>query len=448
MTPYRRSVLILAATAAILSHAAYAVTEKEAAAAERAGNFAAAASAYRTLVAQNPRSVSLRLQLADALAKDRRWDEAVAEYETVLRLQPDNAVAQRGIGTVRRWQGHLDEARIAYNRARAMSPNDPSAVLGLAATHALDRDFAGARKLYDEAARKWPQDTEVRQAAYDFRRRASPRVYVFLEDDLSFEARQVGGAAPVGAREEFGAEYQEESSLQSATGAKVYTRTDQKLLYTHFFGFQHALDASMRRSSYEYAQPVTAFSAIDGFEEYRVRYTFPLIPEQVAALRYTLRPTTLKLSQQSFNSHKLEAELTSRWTPRFQTLLGTGWLRDLDENATTTSNLRNSNLVKAGFQADVNNRIQVSGKYITNPDLDNTIDDMLILQADYIFTPLISGLARYRADNYKQGADQTSYYFGLRFVPDSHWWTEFGAKFVERGAADGAYALASVVYRF
>lgn len=450
MTQRRHSyvLILVAAATAILAQTAYAVTEKEAAEAARGGDFAAAASAYQTLVAQNPKSVSLRLQLADVLAKDRRWDQAVAEYGAVLKLQPNNTEAQRSIGTVRRWQGLMDEARRAYEKARAMDPKDPSAVLGLAATHSLDHDFAGAQKLYDEATQKWPQDGEVKQAAYDFRRQANPRVYVFYEDDLSFQTRQGGVAAPFGAREEIGAETQEESSLQSSTKAKIYVRTDKKLLYTHFFGLQHALDASARQSQYEYNQPVTGFGAIDNFREYRIRYTFPVTREQVVALRYTLRPTTLQLSQQSFNSHKLEAEVSSQWTPRFQTVLGTGWLRDLDGNAITTADLKNNSLLKAGFQVDVADRFQVSGKYITNPDLDNSIDSTRILQADYTFTGTLSGLARYRYDDYKQSADQTGYYLGLRFVPDSHWWTEFGAKSVERGTAKGTYALASVVYHF
>jgi Flp pilus assembly protein TadD len=412
-----------------------------------AERFSEAVEVLRGVVAKQPESVRLRLKLAEALAADRQWNDAVTEYQAVLNRQPNNTEALRGLGQVRRWQGHLPEARQAYEKAWAVAPNDAEVQLGLAATYRLDHDFPAAQKLYDEAQKKWPHDNDVQQAGYSFARERNPRVYLFFEDDLSFETRQLGMAVPFGAREEFGLEHQEEKRLQYQTGAETYSRTDSKLVYTHFLGLNHSLDADLRHAKYKYVAPATDFTAIDSFEEYRVRYTFPIVPEQVAAVRYSARPTTL-VNSRNFTAHKLEAQITSQWTPRFQTLLGTGWLRDLDPNATSTSNMKSNSLVKAGVQADITNRFQVSAKYITNPDLDNTVDDTTLLQADYTFTGTVSGLVRHRADDYKQGNDQTSVYFGLRYVPNSHFWSEFGFKRVERGAYSSTDPLLSLVYRF
>ena len=430
---------------------AHADTEQDAEDAASRGDFASAASAYEQLVAEYPASVALRLDFADALKGDRQWERAVDEYKSVIKRQPQNTEAMLGLGTVHRWQGNLDEAKRSYEKARELAPHNSIILLGLADTYALDHDYVEADKLYEQAQQLWPGDSAVQQAAYDFRRQRNPRLYLFWENDLSFEARQTGVILPFAAREEVGAEYQEETSIAPGLGnAKIYTRSDKKLFYTHYFGRNHMLDFSARASQYSYNVPDSAlgYSAIDTYGEYRVRYTMPFTPEQVFAVRYTARPTTLKLTQDNFTAHKLEAELNSRWHPRFSTLLGGGWLRELDSNASSISELTNRSLFKAGVQWDATNRLSLGAKYITNPDLDNSMTSTAIAEASYSFSDTWSAIGRYRADDYKNGSDQTGYYLAARFVPSSKWWSEIGLKHAERGTMSGNYGLASVSYRF
>lgn len=448
-----RTLATLALGCAVVCFAAvaHADMEDDAAAAVRRGDFAAAASAYEQLVADNPTSVALRLELANALEKDHQWDRAVAEYETVLKRQPRNVEALLAIGTLRRWQGNIGEAKRTYEQMRVLTPEEPRGLLGLAATYALDHDFVSAEKYYEQAETMWPGDSGVQRAAYDFRRQRNPRLYFFWESDLSFEAHQAGAILPFGAREEIGAEFQDETSLAPQLGnAKIYTRRDQKIFYTHYFGRNNMLDVSARTSVYQYHVPdsLLGYASIDTYEEYRARYTVPLTQEQVFSVRYTIRPTTLKLSQDSFNAHKVETELNSRWKPAFSTLLGIGWLRDLDSNATTASQLTDRSLAKVGFQWDATGRLSLGAKYITNPDLDNSMNATAIAEGSYSLTDSWSVLGRYRTDDYKTGADQTSYYLAVRFVPNSNWWSEIGLKYAARGSASGNYGLASVSYRF
>lgn len=445
-----RALATLTLLAASLS--AYAdVSQQEAARLAREGHFKEAVEMYRTLLSKNPTSIGLRMDLADNLARDRQWEAAIAEYEAILRRQPNNAEALRGLATVRRWQGHVAEAKQAYQRARAADANSVDAKLGLAATYELDHDFTAARQHYDEAQKKWPADAAVQRAADDFRHRTNPRVYLFYEDDLSFRTEQLGLMVPAGGRDELGVEGQRETRFLYLTGDKTYERDDLKFLYTHFFGLNHTLDASAKRSAYHYEVPVppggTFSSAIDTYEEYRIRYTHPITPEQVTALRYTARPTTLVYGQ-SFLSHKVEVELRSAWTPRWRTLLGTGWLRDLAESPTSETDLQNYTLVKLGFEVDPTNELTLGARYVTNPDLDNTVDSMVIAEASYSIGGPFSALLRYRADDYKLGDDQSSLYAGLRYVPNAQLWSEFGLKYVERGPADGYYPLVSLVYNF
>jgi Flp pilus assembly protein TadD len=445
------AVLTLASTLVSIPVGAGADTEDDAAEAVRRNDFSTAVYAYEQLVAENPTSVALRLELANALEKDRQWERAVSEYKKVLKRQPQNTQALLGIGTVRRWQGNIDEARRTYERVRAAAPQEPSGLLGLASTYALDHDYANAEASYAQAEKLWPGDSGVQQAAYDFRRQRNPRLYLFWESDLSFEARQGGVILPFGAREEIGAEYQDETSLAPQLGdSRIYTRRDRKLFYTHYFRRNNMLDVSARTSAYQYhiADSSLGYSSIDTYEEYRARYTMPLTQEQVFSVRYTIRPTVLKLSQDRFNAHKLETELNSRWHPSFSTLLGIGWLRDLGSNASTASQLTDRSLAKAGFQWDASSRLSLGAKYITNPDLDNSMNSTSIFEGAYSLSDVWSVLGRHRTDDYKSGSDQTAYYLAVRFVPNSNWWSEVGLKYVERGSASGNYGLASVSYRF
>lgn len=447
----------LACALLVAAACAWGATAEEAARLAREGRLEAAITAYRALVEDKPRDVALRLALADALSKDRRWGDALAEYETALKLSPGNVEAMQSIGTIRRWQGHIGESAQAFERARAAAPRDSSAQLGLAATYVLDHDFSRARQLYEDAAKKWPDDGAVRRDAYDFRRQTTPRVYLYYENDLSFQTRLGGFVVPFGSREEVGYEHQQEQRFLSTTGEHTYTRTDDRALYTHTFGYKRTLETLLRYSSYSYepaAQPtpppppqVFFTTAIDWFTEARVRYAHPFTPEQVASVRYTARPTTL-VSGQSFVSQKIEADIESQWNPRLQTTFGTGLLHDLPSNATSASDLTNQVLWRLGAQYVITDRADVSLRYITNPDLDSTIYATTVVQAGYTLTETFSGIARWRYDDYKVDANQTAYYVGVRITPSSHLWSEFGVKYVKREPRDGFFGLASLILRF
>jgi tetratricopeptide (TPR) repeat protein len=428
---------------------AYAATEKEATAASRRGDFAAAADIYKQLVAANPSSVSLRIEYADALVKDRQWEAAVSEYEAVLKLQPKNIEATLGIATARRRQGNITEAKRYSEQAHVLAPQNADAHLGLASTYALDHDFERAGTHYADIAKKFPKDAGAQQSVYNFQRQRNPRLYAFLESDLSFETKQLGVSVPFLAREEIGAEVQEETSFVPSLGnLKIFSRNDKKIFYTHHFGLNHMFDVSARTSEYQYNVVVNDYASIDTYREFRFRYTMPLTNEHTLAVRYTPRPTTLKVSQETFTAHKIEAEVNSRLTPRLTTLIGTGWLRELDSNATNVGQLTDRSLVRLGFQFDATNRLSVGARFITNPDLDNTVNSTLFAEGSYTLNSTWSVLGRLREDDYKTNFDQTSYYAAARFVPDSHWWSEFGLKYVTRGLNSGVFGLASITYRF
>jgi tetratricopeptide (TPR) repeat protein len=79
----------------------------------------------------------------------RRFDDAIAEFELALRLNPNFAFSQAFCAVAMCYAGRYEEGDIAIRRALRLSPRDPLAAIyfGLAAYI----QFAGRR--YDEAIR-------------------------------------------------------------------------------------------------------------------------------------------------------------------------------------------------------------------------------------------------------------------------------------------------------
>ena len=79
----------------------------------------------------------------------RRFDDALAEYELALRLNPNFSLAQGGYSLVLSYFGRWQEASAAARRALRLSPRDPfSAIFNGIAAYA---EFVGRN--YDEAMR-------------------------------------------------------------------------------------------------------------------------------------------------------------------------------------------------------------------------------------------------------------------------------------------------------
>lgn len=437
----------------LLSAPLMAASKADADALEKQGKFGKAADIYAQLLQNKPDDIGLRLSYADMLAKDKQWNESVAQYNIVLKKSPKNKVALRSLGTVHRWRGDVDASLESYRRAQAAHPKDVDPVTGMAATYAMDHDFSNAHASYQEALKLSANSDNAIKAYDNFKIRTHPRVQLYYEDDLSFMSKEGILYVPLFSRHEVGAGWHEETSLNSSTGDDVYVRDDNMFYYNYFLGHRHKVEFRARKSTFEYPVAPTAFSAIDEFEEYRLRYIFPFTVNHGAAIRYTHRPTVL-IGGEEFDSHKTEVEFRSSWTPRFRTVLGGGWLKDLDSEALTVDDTINESLVKAEIDYLICHHIGVAAKYITNPDLDASVESTSIAELSYDIEGPLSFLLRYRFDDYKKdpGAtednDQDMSYIGMRYVPNRHWWSEVGVKHVERGPDSGTFPLVSVVLTF
>jgi TolB-like protein len=96
------------------------------------------------------------LALATAHSYSRRLDDALAEFETALRLKPSFPLAQGYYGLVLAWVGRWQEGAEAARRALRLSPRDPfSAIYAGVAAYAefVGGNYAESMRLAREATR-------------------------------------------------------------------------------------------------------------------------------------------------------------------------------------------------------------------------------------------------------------------------------------------------------
>ena len=129
-------------------------------------NAAEAVGYYRTALALRPETVSLRYALGGMYLGLHRWDEAIAEYEQAVRLDPENAWCHNRLGFTLAWKGgHDDEAIAQFREAIRLDPNigwtHYLLAVSLERKGRLDEavaEFREAARLLPEKRAEWKRD--------------------------------------------------------------------------------------------------------------------------------------------------------------------------------------------------------------------------------------------------------------------------------------------------
>jgi adenylate cyclase len=79
----------------------------------------------RKALTSAPRSVRAHQSMAEVLRTQRRYAEAISEYETVLTLDRNSSGALASLGRCKTYLGPIDEAISAQEHAIRLSPRDP-----------------------------------------------------------------------------------------------------------------------------------------------------------------------------------------------------------------------------------------------------------------------------------------------------------------------------------
>jgi len=146
---------------------------------EDAGDFAAAADAYRRAVRLEPDDPILHFNLANALYVLGETDQAAAEFRQAVRYDPDYAEAWNNLGTLLTEGEHRDEAIAAFGRALAVVPQYADAHFNLAETLAAAGCTSEACEhwrayLALDPASPWASEARRRLAQFDHQPRTIP----------------------------------------------------------------------------------------------------------------------------------------------------------------------------------------------------------------------------------------------------------------------------------
>lgn len=122
---------------------------------------------FEQRVAEHPRDLAARLDLADRYLSSGNTAAAVANYLVALQIDPRNAEAQAKLGFLLYQGGKAEEALRAVDAALAIDPSYPEALYykGVILLRGLDRpsEAAGAFRAYLEAAPFGARRDEVDQ---------------------------------------------------------------------------------------------------------------------------------------------------------------------------------------------------------------------------------------------------------------------------------------------
>jgi tetratricopeptide (TPR) repeat protein len=125
------------------------------------GQLEEAAAEFEEAVRLDPDFVEAHYNLGLTYADQGQFDAAIAEYEEAIRLAPDLAEAHNGLGNVYSDLGRTDEALAAYQETVRLDPSFADAHFNLGHVYMSMEQYAQALAAYQEADRLSPGDAET-----------------------------------------------------------------------------------------------------------------------------------------------------------------------------------------------------------------------------------------------------------------------------------------------
>ena len=126
----------------------------------RMGDFEGALAPMRDAINKNPDRMEYHRVIAQIYVEAKRFDEALAEYQIILRKEPTEFNYIR-LAAVQRFAGHMDDSIASLKKAHELAPRDPSPTLQLAMAYDVSGRTEEARKGYEDVLKLSPENTEA-----------------------------------------------------------------------------------------------------------------------------------------------------------------------------------------------------------------------------------------------------------------------------------------------
>jgi tetratricopeptide (TPR) repeat protein len=142
--------------------ASYRVDQLSAEVFETQGKYPEAIAEYRKAIAKNPKAVNLHYRLGRALLQQSHdpavLDQALAEFEAELKLNPADAVAEYQVAQIFSTQRKKPEAAAHFERAAELRPDFPEALIAVAKLRADEKRYPEAATLLERAIKLAPRN--------------------------------------------------------------------------------------------------------------------------------------------------------------------------------------------------------------------------------------------------------------------------------------------------
>lgn len=116
------------------------------------GNLSLAASIYQNLIKQQPDSAFLYNKLGQVKAQAQEWQEAIANYQTALKLGLSSPFwCYKNLGDALREAKQFEEAITSYQQAIKLNPNQPDVHDSLGQVQSLKGNYSSAIVSYRKA---------------------------------------------------------------------------------------------------------------------------------------------------------------------------------------------------------------------------------------------------------------------------------------------------------
>jgi tetratricopeptide (TPR) repeat protein len=115
----------------------------------------------RQVRAQDPPDAAWFQQQGDRLFQARKLEAAAEAYQQAIKLQPNNAKANAGLGFAYAAMGRYPQAVEAFKQAIRLQPDSPWAYGGLGTAYHMLRRYQESKDAYQQAIRRKPDFAEA-----------------------------------------------------------------------------------------------------------------------------------------------------------------------------------------------------------------------------------------------------------------------------------------------
>jgi tetratricopeptide (TPR) repeat protein len=118
---------------------------------------------FRRAIAVTRGNWAAHTSLGTELEIQRRYDEALVEYQAAIAAAPDDVLAHYNLATLYASLGNRSEAIAEYERVLALSPRHVNALNNLAVERIRSGDFADAVALFQRSLALRPESEMIRK---------------------------------------------------------------------------------------------------------------------------------------------------------------------------------------------------------------------------------------------------------------------------------------------